>query len=144
MDWKLVLTVVQQVTRKDERRKQCCVGYIIIQTAKHTMTKKITVLGALAALTLASNVQDSQAFAPASFVRSNRITMFAEEGQTADAVFVPPETDAVVEETKGDEEISLEAAEMLGRGAAKVGRHGTLFFVESKFIISNCCNFDSH
>ena len=104
------------------------------------MTKKITVLGALAALTLASNVQDSQAFAPASFARSNSITMFAEEGQTTDAVFVPPETDAAVEEAKGDEDISLEAAEMLGRGAAKVGRHGTLFFVESKFI-SNCCKF---
>ena len=66
--------------------------------------------------------------------------MFAEEGQTTDAVFVPPETDAAVEEAKGDEDISLEAAEMLGRGAAKVGRHGTLFFVESKFI-SNCCKF---
>ena len=86
------------------------------------MAKKVTVLGAVAALALAVNVQDAQAFAPATFAKTNSLALFAEEGKPADAVFVPAEaTDAApAEETPAGDDVSLEAAEMLGRGAAKV------------------------
>ena len=88
------------------------------------MPKKITVLGAVAALALAS--QDVQAFAPAttaSVVRPQMTSaLFAEEPKvTESAVFVPPEEpDAEDGDADESEDISLESAERLGRGAAKV------------------------
>ena len=90
------------------------------------MSKKITVVGAVAALALAA--QDVHAFAPATTSSVVRPTMnsalFSEEPKPAEtAAFVPPEAPAAeVGETttKDASEISLEAAEMLGRGAAKV------------------------
>lgn len=91
------------------------------------MPKKISVIGAVAALALAS--QDVQAFAPAT--SSNLVrpsALFSEDPKAAgDAVFVPPEEPAVEEGESTAEEtsdISLETVEMLGRGAAKVC-HGT-------------------
>mmetsp|Transcript_21012 Transcript_21012/g.51643 ORF Transcript_21012/g.51643 Transcript_21012/m.51643 type:complete len:243 (-) Transcript_21012:210-938(-) len=91
------------------------------------MPKKITVIGAVAALALAS--QDAQAFAPltSSVVRPTMSSaLFSEEPKAAEgAVFVPPEEAAVEEGDATSEEateIPLEAAEMLGRGAAKAKR----------------------
>ena len=89
------------------------------------MPKKIAVIGAVAALALAS--QDVQAFAPSSsMVRPTmNSALFSEEPKPAEsAVFVPPEEPAA-EEGEGasaeeSADIALEAAEMLGRGAAKV------------------------
>lgn len=83
------------------------------------MPKKITVLGAVAALAVAANLQDAQAFAPApSLVKSSPLTLFAEE--PTEAVFKPVEEVGATDEPQG-EDIPLEAAEQLGRGAAKVG-----------------------
>lgn len=81
----------------------------------------MSVIGAVAALALAANVQDTQAFTPVSFVsKPSGVVLFAEEGKP-DAVFVP---DTPAEDSSADEEedIGLESAELLGRGAAKV-RH---------------------
>jgi hypothetical protein len=89
------------------------------------MSRKITVIGAVVALTLAANVQDAQAFAPAaSLVKSSPLTLFAEEAKPTEAAFKPVEDDtpdaADAEETKA-EDVSFELAELLGRGSAKVG-----------------------
>jgi hypothetical protein len=79
------------------------------------MYQKISLIGAVAALALAANVQDTQAFSPVAFVpKTSSVTRFAEEGKPSEAVFVP-ETEAPVEET-----IGLETVELLGKGAAKV------------------------
>lgn len=91
------------------------------------MSKKITVIGAVAALALAA--QDVEAFTPATFSVARptmNSALFSEEPKPAEgAVFVPAE-EPVAEEgettTKDASEISLEAAELLGRGAAKVKR----------------------
>lgn len=86
------------------------------------MPKKITVIGAVAALALAS--QDVQAFAPAtsSVVRPQMSSALFSEEPKAEAVFAPPEeaTAASEEAEETSADVSLEAAEMLGRGAAKV------------------------
>lgn len=88
------------------------------------MSKKIAVAGAVAVLALAA--QDVQAFAPAtSVVRPTmKSALFSEEPKpTEGAVFAPAEAPAAEEGetiTKDASEISLEAAELLGRGAAKV------------------------
>jgi hypothetical protein len=91
------------------------------------MPKKIAVIGAVAALALAS--QDVQAFAPSSsMVRPTmNSALFSEEPKAAEsAVFVPPEEPAAEEgeaaSAEDSADISLEAAEMLGRGAAKAKR----------------------
>lgn len=83
------------------------------------MTKKIAVVGAVAALALAANLPETQAFAPVSMVpKPSAMPLFAEE-----SAFKPSE--AVEEglkalEAKEKEDVPLEAAEMLGRGSAKV------------------------
>lgn len=88
------------------------------------MPKIITVLGA--ALALAS--QDAQAFAPSSSIvrpttmSTSNSAIFSEEPKAEAAVFVPdePATEEGDAASAEDAEIPLEAAEMLGRGAAKV------------------------
>jgi hypothetical protein len=88
-----------------------------------TMSRQIAVIGAVVALTLAANVQDAQAFAPApSLVKSSPLTLFAEETKPTEAAFKPADDDAPdAEKTTKAEEVSLELAELLGRGSAKVG-----------------------
>jgi hypothetical protein len=103
-------------------------GFIYYDVAQTlTMSRKISVIGAVVALTLAANVQDAQAFAPAtSLVKSSPLTLFAEETKPTEAVFMPVEDDTLdavdTKETKVDE-VGLEVAELLGRGSAKVGYH---------------------
>lgn len=89
------------------------------------MPKTITVLGAVAALALAS--QDAQAFSPSSSIIrpttiSSNSAIFSEEPKSEAAVFVPdePATEEGDAASAEEAEIPLEAAEMLGRGAAKV------------------------
>lgn len=80
------------------------------------MIQKITVLGAVAALALAVNVQESQAFAPVAFTqRSTFVSRLAEETK-------PAEESAFV--ASGDEpDVDLDTVELLGKGAAKVSNH---------------------
>lgn len=81
------------------------------------MTKKIAVIGAVAALALAST--ETQAFAPVAFTQRSTtsvVSRFAEESPSSSTTPAADET-AVEAEAPADE---LEFAEKLGRGAAKV------------------------
>jgi hypothetical protein len=81
------------------------------------MTKKVAIIGVVAALALTANLPEAQAFVPVSLVQKTTSSMplFAEEPEAA---FKPAEPEAAVDK----EEIGLEVAEMLGRGSAKVCR----------------------
>lgn len=87
------------------------------------MSKKVTIMGAVAALALVSTVPEAHAFAPSSSLLQ-KTALFAEESKPTEAVFMPAEAeDANVEEEKPTvEEIALETAELLGRGSAKAKR----------------------
>jgi len=80
------------------------------------MIKKITVVGAVAALALAANVQESQAFAPVVFTqRATFVPRFAEETK-------PAEESAFVA-SDDEPDVDLDTVELLGKGAAKVSNN---------------------
>jgi hypothetical protein len=81
-----------------------------------TMIKKITVFGAVAALALAVNVQESQAFAPVAFTRrATFVPRLAEETKPAEeSAFVASDDEA---------DVDLDTVELLGKGAAKVSNN---------------------
>jgi hypothetical protein len=84
-----------------------------IHSIKIIMTKKVCLIGAVAALALTISVQETQAFSPAAFVpKTSALTRFAEETKPSESAFIP----VLAEE----EPIELDAVEGLGRGAAKV------------------------
>jgi hypothetical protein len=77
------------------------------------MTKKITVFGVVAALALAANVQESQAFAPVAFTqRASFVPRLSEQTK-------PAEESAFVA-SNDEPDIDLDTVELLGKGAAKV------------------------
>jgi hypothetical protein len=84
------------------------------------MSKKV-IMGAVAALALVSTVPEAQAFAPSSSLLQ-KTALFAEESKPTEAVFMPTEGEDVAEEKPEAEDIGLEVAEALGRGAAKAKR----------------------
>jgi predicted flap endonuclease-1-like 5' DNA nuclease len=105
------------------------------QTSLHIiMSSKLTLICVVAALALAANVQETQAFAPVAFTKPSSLTQrFAEETERPESAFVPAEP-AV--STEDDEDDDLDAVEGLGRGSSKVG-------LRSAGIFSFLCAFDS-
>jgi hypothetical protein len=80
------------------------------------MTKKITVFGAVAALALAANVQESLAFAPVAFTRRATFApRFAEETKAAEESAFAASAD--------ESDVDLDTVELLGKGAAKVSNN---------------------
>jgi hypothetical protein len=80
------------------------------------MSPKTTIIGAVAALALATT--NTHAFSPVAFVpqQQQRTCLFSEESKPTEAVFMP--------EVEAEESaVDLDAVEKLGRGAAKVRKN---------------------
>jgi hypothetical protein len=80
------------------------------------MIRKITVVGAFAALSLVANVQESQAFAPVAFTqRATFVRRLAEETKSTE--------ESALIATDDEPEVDLDTVELFGKGSAKVSHN---------------------
>lgn len=111
-------------------------------------SKTSTILvSAAAVLAVASSPHTGEAFCPpastttltARAVPSFSFSLLYETKEsTPDAVFMPPESSSDDNEEGTEDEVPLDAVEMMGRGAAKVGRNVVVVATHKSTLSENC------